>query len=435
MNKIKIRKEKVHNIEPIFSEKQILLLQQITERYNISLDDVLNEEMNMRNQLIIEKHINSFSTIWQAQGSDSRWKTYLPDANSKSKRKLIACSTRENLEKRILDYYKQNQSKALQFQTLYFEWLNLKRLEVSKATIERINSSYLRFYKNHSINEKSIKTFSYLYVKEFLLTTIKEYDMNYKQYCNFSSVLRGVIEYAIDKELIDRNPFDRFKLGKNTLRSPDNKSSQKEVFTIEERKMIEDAIWNDYVSNPKSTVPLAVLLDFYTGLRSGELVTLTWNDIQGNQLHIHRTETSYTVINSDGSKGKVIYEVKESPKSDAGIRDVELIPKAMEVLNEIKKFNKEHDWDNQYIFLDDNKRIIRKRLDTQIRKYCKMLNIEAKSMHKIRKYYISALKSSNVEDNEIKRLAGHKDLTTTFNSYCFSVRSHDETRQQLISAL
>ena len=99
MNKIKIRKEKVHNIEPIFSEKQILLLQQITERYNISLDDVLNEEMNMRNQLIIEKHINSFSTIWQAPGSDSRWKTYLPDANSKSKRKLIACSTRENLEK------------------------------------------------------------------------------------------------------------------------------------------------------------------------------------------------------------------------------------------------------------------------------------------------------------------------------------------------
>ena len=222
MKKIKIRKEKVHNIEPIFSEKQILLLQQITERYNISLDDVLNEEMNMRNQLIIEKHINSFSTIWQAQGSDSRWKTYLPDANSKSKRKLIACSTRENLEKRILDYYKQNQSKALQFQTLYFEWLNLKRLEVSKATIERINSSYLRFYKNHSINEKSIKTFSYLYVKEFLLTTIKEYDMNYKQYCNFSSVLRGVIEYAIDKELIDKNPFDRFKLGKNALRSPDN---------------------------------------------------------------------------------------------------------------------------------------------------------------------------------------------------------------------
>lgn len=235
--------------------------------------------------------------------------------------------------------------------------------------------------------------------------------------------------------MIDINPFDRFKLGKNILRSPDNKSSKKEVFTIEERKMIENAIWDDYISNPKSTVPLAVLLDFYTGLRSGELVTLTWDDIQNNQLHVHRTETSYTIINPDGSKGNVIYEVKESPKSDAGFRDVELIPKAMDILAEIKRFNKEHYWDNEFIFLDNNKRIIRKRLDTQIRKNCKKLNIETKSMHKIRKYYISALKSSNVEDNEIKRLAGHKDLTTTFNSYCFSVRSHDETRQQLISAL
>lgn len=410
------------------------LLYFLSKQFNMSSDDVLKEVENMRNQNILEKHINNFSTIWQASGSDTRWKTYLPVNNKRGKR-LIAATRKEDLEKQVIAYYRQLSKTSLQFHTLYLEWLNMKRLEVAGATIERIHTAYTRFYQNQPIDQKSITDINYLYLKEFLLSTIKEYNMNYKQYCNFACVLRGVIQYAIDKEVINTNPFDKFHLNKKTLRAPDNRSSKKEVFLIDERKMIEDAIWNDFKANPTSTVPLAVLLDFYTGLRSGELVTLSWSDIEGHLLHIHRTETSYTIINRDGTKGNVVYEVKESPKSDAGLRDVELIPKALEVLNTIREFNESHGWDNDFIFLDNNKRIIRKRLDTMIRKYCKQLNITTRSMHKIRKYYISALKASNVEDDEIRRLAGHKDLTTTFNSYCFSVLSNEETRNRIKSAL
>lgn len=405
-----------------------------SEQFNIEPDDALEEIEHMKNEKILENHINNFSAIWQGTGEDTRWKTYLPADNKRGK-KLIASTRKLDIENKILAYYKKHSKKALRFHTLYLEWLNMKRLEVSGATIERIHSAYLRFYQNQPIDKKSIMDINFLYLKEFLLSNIKQYDMNYKQYCNFACVLRGVIQYAIDKELIEVNPFDKFHLNKKTLRAPDNRSSKKEVFLIDERIMIEKAIWNDFKANPVSTVQLAVLLDFYTGLRSGELVTITWSDIEDHLLHVHRTESSYTVINRDGTKGNVVYEVKEAPKSDAGIREVELIPKALEVLEVIRDFNQTNGWNSDYIFLDDGNRIIRKRLDTMIRKYCKELNITTRSMHKIRKYYISALKVSNVEDDEIRRLAGHKDLTTTFNSYCFSVLSDDETRNRINSAL
>lgn len=414
------------------SEQSLLKL--FHEKYNMNEDDVLDELENMNNKKILDKHMTSFSNIWQGTGSDTRWKTYLP-SNNKRGRKLIASSSRENIEKQILAYYKQTTRKALQFQTLYYEWLDLKRLEVSNATIERIHSSYMRYYELQPINKISITNISYLYIKEFILSTVKKYDMNYKSYCNFTSVLRGVLQYAIDKQLITTNPMANFHIGKNVLRSPDVKNKRKEVFSIEERNLIEDAIWKSYRENPVSTVPLAILLDFYTGLRSGELTVLTWSDIADDTLHVHRTETSYSIINPDGTKGKVTYAIKESPKSSAGFRDVILIPKAIEVLKEIYRFNQSHGWDSEYIFLVDNHRIIRKNLDTQIRKYCNQLGIPPRSMHKIRKYYISSLKLANLEDDEIRRLAGHKDITTTLNSYCFSILSDEETKNRLTSAL
>lgn len=407
-------------------------LQFLEKAYNINASDVRNDIENMQNKKIIEQHEKLYS-IWQ--NASGRYLTYLPDKTKAKNLRQISRSTREDLDNEIIQYYKSVSKKATTFHTLYYEWLNLKRLEVSGATIERIHTSYERFYQNHPINKMQVTQIDYLYLKTFLLGTIKQYDMNYKQYCNFSCILRGVLEYSLEKNVIQLNPFTRFKLGRHVLRQSDTKTAETEVFTIQEREQLEKLIWDDFNNNPISTVPLAILLDFYTGLRSGELVTLSKSDIRGNYLHIHRTESSYTEIKPDGTNGNVIYEVKESPKSSSGFRDVLLIEKAQTVLNTVLAFNKEHGWNNEFLFLDNNERIIRKRLDTQIRKYCIQLGINTRSMHKIRKYYISVLKLKGVPDEEIKRTAGHRELTTTYNSYCFSVIERKETEMLIESAL
>lgn len=407
------------------------ILQYVQREYTIDLDGVLSEIEKMKNAEYLKQHPYD---IWLA--SDDRWKTYLPDSAQKSGRKMIARKNREDIENALISYYRNQETDALQFVTLYYQWLELKRLTVSNGTIERLHNAYKRFYEQHEISRKKVSSITYKYLKLFLLSTVKKYDMDYKQYCNFSSVLRGVLEYALESELIEQNPFDRFHIGRNTLRSPDVYDKKEQVFTLEERQLLEDTIWEDYKSNPKNTVPLAILLDFYTGLRSGELVSLKWSDIVNQTLSIRRTEISYTPINPDGTKGNVIYEIKDSPKTNAGNRDVILIPKAMKVIQELEQFQKAHNFQNEFLFLDENgERIIRKRLDSKIRVYCKKLNIPVRSMHKIRKYYISALKLANVPDYDIMRQAGHKELTTTLNSYCFSILDDSQTRNAITSAL
>jgi len=415
------------NIE--IPESTLILLE---ETYNINKSNVLEDIEHMKNQKLIEKHQSTYK-IWIS--SNGRHMTYLPDKAKKNNRRLISKLTRTHLDNEIIQYYQKISNTATKFHALYFEWLELKRLEVSESSIERIHTAYKRFYAEHAINKQQITQINYLYLKTFLLSTIKKYDMNYKQYCSFSCILRGVLEYALEKELILTNPFARFKVGRNVLRQSDTKIAESEVFTIQEREQLEQLIWNDFNTNPISTAPLAILLAFYTGLRSGEIVALSENDIQGNYLHIHRTESSYTEIKSDGTKGNMVYTIKDSPKSSSGFRDIFIVDKAKKVLDAVIAFNKEHGWDNQFLFLDNNERIIRKRLDTQIRKYCRQLGITIRSMHKIRKYYISILKLNGVPDEEIKRTAGHRDLTTTFNSYCFSVLERTENEKLIESAL
>ena len=407
------------------------VLQYMDKHYKINLDGVLSEMEEMKRQEYLEQHPYN---IWLA--SDNRWKSYLPDTTLKNGRKMIAKTNRKVLEDIIIDYYRNQTHDRLKFESLYYEWLEVKRLTVSKGSIERLHNAYKRFYEAHEINGKKITTINYQYLKLFILTTVKEYDMDYKQYCNFSSVLRGVLEHAFEAKLMEQNPFDRFHIGRNTLRSPNVTDKKEQVFSLKERELLETTIWEDYKKHQKNSVPLAILFDFYTGLRSGELVALKWADFEKDILHIRRTEISYTPIESDGTKGTVTYEVKESPKTHAGSRDVILIPKAMEVLKELKQHHESNGFKSEFLFVDEQgTRIIRKRLDTKIRSYCKKLDMPIRSMHKIRKYYISALKLAGVPDYDIMRQAGHKELTTTLNSYCFSVLDDSETRNVITTAL
>lgn len=53
-----------------------------------------------------------------------------------------------------------------------------------------------------------------------------------------------------------------------------------------------EAALDDFREKPMYTAPLAIALNFYLGLRNGELVVLNEKDIQGNYIHIQREEIS-----------------------------------------------------------------------------------------------------------------------------------------------
>ena len=148
------------------------------------------------------------------------------------------------------------------------------------------------------------------------------------------------------------------------------------------------------------------MLMFLTGIRVGELVTLKRSDFTGNTFNVRRTETRVKRMNEKGYE----YQVKEYPKTKAGIRTV-IIPENYKWL--ISKLKYENPF-QEYIFVNDaGKRMTTNVFRRRLERLCKGANIVSKSPHKARKTYASILLDNNVDNKMIEDLMGHTNIQCT----------------------
>lgn len=152
------------------------------------------------------------------------------------------------------------------------------------------------------------------------------------------------------------------------------------------------------------TACLAVALCFQIGVRIGESVALKWADISEEKKEL----SPYSAY---GNK-------KHTQMGDGSWK--------------CAGYEKD-----EYIFVGkDGQRIHSKALDTRIRKYCRYIGIGEKSMHKIRKTYISTLiDSRTVNLNTIRDFAGHEDERTTLKCNCFNRQTDSQTQESIERAL
>ena len=417
------------------------LLQILIKRYNLSIEDVQELSEEMTKKQILEKHIESFSPIWQ--GKNGRWYTYLPDETKKSGRKLIAKSTEEKLNTQIADYYKMASSRLekITLEAFYPQWLKYKALHSnSDSYIHRIDNDWNRFYKETPIVNVPLRKLTKVMLDEWAHGLIKKHQMTKTQYYDMSIIMRQALILAVDKGILTKSPFDDVIINTKMFRSNKKKNDATQVFLIDEQVQIEQEALADFEKNgyPAS---IAVALCFQMGLRIGEMAVVKWSDIdelQENYMHIQRMEVKRHKHQTNGMWKCNGYEIVDHVKSDAGDRNVYLTKKAKEYLAMVRKWNEEHGFgDSEYIFLDKQGHNIHSRaLDTRIRKYCRYIGISEKSMHKIRKTYISTLIDSQLVNlNTIRTLVGHGDERTTLKCYCFNRKNDLQTQESLEKAL
>lgn len=149
-------------------------------------------------------------------------------------------------------------------------------------------------------------------MEEFLEEQIPEHNLKAKAFSNLKTVTRGMLKRAKKRKRISFNVTEIF----NDLDVSDKDfaptiiNMEEEVF--DESEMPEVIEWLE--SQKKTLLNLGILLMFVTGVRIGELSTFEWEDWDGCTFHIHRTETRY-----QDASGKFIYDIKEYPKTPAGV--------------------------------------------------------------------------------------------------------------------
>ena len=363
-------------------------------------------EMNKRKELL-EKHPYK---IWE--GKDGKWYTYLPD--DEKGRRLLKRNSQKSIEDIVIAQIKEDEINPT-IADVFEEW-NSRRLElkkICKATYDRDVTCFKKYYSE--FGNKKIKTVKKDEIVDFLEEKIAEFDLSAKAFSGLLSITKRFLKFAKKKGYIQfsvEESLDDMDLTEVSFRRT-VKDDSDEVFSEPETdKIIE------YLKKNLDIWNTGLLLMFVTGVRVGELSTLKHEDFTVDSVKIRRTETSYYDEN-----GKKIYEVKDFPKTKAGIREVIIPADYRWILDRIKLFNP---W-GEYVFVNKSgKRMTNNCFRNRLYRICDKLRIKRRSTHKIRKTYGSILLDNNVDNRLIINQMGHTDIVTTETKYHRDRRTRDK---------
>lgn len=367
--------------------------------------------MNKRKELL-EKHKYAITN-----GKDGKWRTYLPD--EEKGRRMIKRNTREAVEDAIVEYWKAQIDNPT-VKEVFEEWNDrrLKLGKISAATHIRNRQIFNRHFSE--FGQTNIKTITPENVEEFLEEQIPEHELTSKAFSNLKTVTRGILKRAKKRKLITFNIaeiFDELDVSDRDFEIT-IKNVEDEVFSEEETEKV--IKW--LVGNERTLLNLGILLMFVTGVRVGELSVFQWNDWNGCAFRIHRTETRYKV---DG--GTYQYDIKEYPKTPAGVRSAVVPPHCLWIVKEIRKLNPF----GEFVFEKNGNRIKTYSFRRKLYRICRTLGIKQKSPHKVRKTYASILLDNQIPEKNVIELMGHTDISCTKEFYSRDRKSSEKKAELL----
>lgn len=201
-----------------------------------------------------------------------------------------------------------------------------------------------------------------------------------------------------------------------------------EVFTDDElHKFINDT--------PRDhRLRLLVILAITTGARVGELLALTYEDIDKDQVRINKALQEVSPVRGSGNTTELIVG---STKTKSSVRSVPVNEIAAEALADHKAWHEveaiKNGYDLHYVFTTSTGQLYFK---STIRKaytrLCKALGIEPKGFHTFRHTFGSRLAANGVPIQTVSKLMGHDSIMTTAKYY---VNIDDEAKKTAIKAL
>ena len=226
-----------------------------------------------------------------------------------------------------------------------------------------------------------------------------------------------MFEYAMRKKYLTINPMNAIKILVK-YRQVVRKTGKTQTFNTDELAELNHYLDAKFTETGDLAF-LAVRMNFYLGLRVGELVALKWSDWEDETtLHIVREEVREQESNTR--------YVADHTKTHLD-RFVAVPPKAIELLKQIPRQSK-------YIFTRDGERITSRQIAYVLEIYAERQGVQTKSTHKMRKTYASLLASNGVPLDAIRELLGHTELSTTLG-YIYNPLPEKDTYELISKAL
>lgn len=398
-------------------------------------NDVLIDIERMIKEKILKQHEENYP-IWQAP--DGRWKTKVPDGSRYGK--LVAKTSRENLENYIVEFYKEIRAdkKKPCMRSVFPEWLAFKAKETSMANANSIQARWNRYFANTTIVDVPFDELTTGALKSWCVDVIAEMHLTKRQFKDLKSIMNMIFDFAVSFDLIQINLSRQVRgFGENIFQQEAKKADYEIVYNQEVKKsLIEDAL--SQFGKTHNTAYLAVCLNFSLGLRVGELVALRTSHINADgTICICQEEVKDYYTDEDGKIRRNGYKIVNHTKTLSGERVLCLTPMAKKYIDMALTYNKEHGLkDEDFIFLNKEghrihdhavNNILRRLNGVRNEKDAFIIEDKPSGNHSIRKTVISELHDSQkFSDDTIKTFAGHKDISTTQKCYIHQIRGITE---------
>lgn len=284
---------------------------------------------------------------------------------------------------------------------IYFNnYVNYLKINLKESTfVDKVKKT-----EKYIINYFQFKDIKTITINDFIewKCYIETFNFKYNHKSNIYYCFTTFLDYLMKYYNLNKNVARLEGNFKNTdIKEKGN------IWTINE--------FNDFIKVIENkTHKVLFKLLYFTGLRKGELLALTWNDIDiyNNTINICKTITRNHKI--------------QTPKTESSNRIISINKNLMNELYSIKNLNEK----NNLIF--DISFTHLKRIKDN---YCKLSNVKQIKIHEFRHSHACLLYLNNVEIENISNRLGHSDMEVTIKTYLKNLPRNEKKVVKLLDSL
>ena len=323
---------------------------------------------------------------------------------------------------------KEQAQKDITLNEWFFQWEKVYRVgNVKESTLNTNHWQYVTYFSD-TVGRMKIKEIRQIDITNILNQLSRE-GQKYNSLTHYVVLLSLIFKDAINNGLIDKNPV------KGALKVRKEAAREKRILTEQEEERFLTFVEND--SLHKNYVPLFIV-GFGTGMRIGELLSLTWKDVDFQKEVIHVNKTLVYLSDYVKQGGKMRFTIT-TPKTEKSTRDVPMLGKVKEALlvqqKNRKKSNKlSIDGYKDFVFISKtgnvfdpgNIRLTIKRIINKMnQKETELAEAEGRepvifdyfTPHCMRHTFATRCYEKGVREKVIQKILGHSKLDMTLNIY------------------
>ena len=308
---------------------------------------------------------------------------------------------------------------TLTFYDAYSLWFSYKSGQVRAQSLDRMECTYNRWYLHSALPGKRLSEIDEKAVVAFLngifadagTVTLKEYRRIYQ-------IVNNVLCYALDfglegARLLNWRAIKEYTYTSHVVSQKKPCASVKDSDIAALRTFI---LSGGYYK--KQSASLLLLVNFYLGLRVGELAALEWTDLDTEKriLYVSKSEVKKYDRLPDGTRRKMVYEISGT-KTENGTRRVPVCDQAAELFTLLAAHHRKMGYQSARMLYDGADVIGIRSLDGTLRRLCRLVEIPAFGTHMIRKTVATKMHYSGMPTRMIADMLGHADISTTEKCY------------------